>query len=220
MTVLDWPLGLAPKACAFDLLHKTSVYSDSRSGISLRQTRSNPRWQVQYDFGNLAPVKWKALSALRARLHGSVESILLYDFSDQYALASAGSLFSDGTCFSDGTAFADGQFTVAYSASVGATLIRLTSIHLFSQQVFQAGDKIELPHNRLYLVTQDAVTNASGLARVHVSPPLIEVIIEGDAVITFRPRERFYLINDAEPITRDVTRVGNVTLNFAQEVRA
>lgn len=220
MTVLNWPIDIAPINGFFDLFEQAAVYTDQRTKASLRQRRAAPVWTAQFQFSELCPEKWKALSALRARLEGPINCVRLFDFSDPRPGGVFGAdLFSDLTLFTDGTAFG-GAIFVADDAAAGAESIRIRADGILSQdRVFIPGDKLGLGEFP-YMVLEAVGTDASGYATVLISPPLVEDIEEGLVVVTEKPTGLFYLTSWQDPIQRETAHFGSITWGFTQQVSA
>jgi hypothetical protein len=83
MAVLDWPSDVAPADGYMDLIESAAVYTDARSRATLRQTTSQAAWSAQWTFQNLCLDKWRELTAFLRALRGPVNSVRLFDWSDQ-----------------------------------------------------------------------------------------------------------------------------------------
>jgi hypothetical protein len=221
MAVLDFPEDIAPvQVGQFDLLDPSATYQDPRTMSALRQKRSTARWAVSFTWQNLTPTKWKRLMALRAKLKGSVNSVRLFDYSDIGANGTLGNnLFDDDEPFDDGFGFDDDVAVVLGNTLAGSESILIIAAQSPKNTVLVSGDKIGTPNDRLYLVLDDADTDALGRASVSISPPLLEDLADGTPIVTYRPTERFFMTAGTEPIPRSLEKLGNVTIAFTQEPR-
>ena len=218
MAVVDLPPDLAPVNSFLDLIDQSVVYTDPRTSNALRQFRAQPIWRAQLEFQELRLDKWRALTGLLAKLRGSVNSIRLHDFSDPGDdFARSGRYFTDGTGFDDGTFFDEQPIKLVATAAVGGeSLVVQTTVPGGIE--LPAGYKLGLPDDRLYITT-DAVSLPEGVtATIPIRPGISAEAVAGTQVKTYKPTTRLYRVG-ADPIPRDVSKFGSVTLSFTEEPR-
>lgn len=222
-TIYDWPEDLAPTEMSIDLMTPAAIYTDPRSGTRLRQRRSNDIWVASMSFRDICRDKWKKLAGFLAKIEGPIGRIRLYDFSDPVPDGEAGAgYFGDGTGYGDGGSFEEADIEIGEDAAIGETTITLRILTALTGPALLAGDCFSLPNDRRYIVTADMETQIGGagaLVTVDIMPPLVEAVVDGDAVNVYWPTEIFNLVS--KPVMpRSIERFVSVDLQFVQDVRA
>ncbi|NQZ03590.1 hypothetical protein [Idiomarina sp.] len=89
-----------------------------------------------------------------------------------------------------------------------------------SQTVAKAGDRFQLG-NRLHELTEDAVSNASGIVTLNFQPEIITIPLDGDFLIHNRPRVRAMLKDPEKLPSFSGTKAGfrNIQVDFQEALR-
>lgn len=138
--------------------------------------------------------------------------------------------FSDGMFFSDGSGFASGLLpATAYVAEaadaeadsfVVGGLPESISPALYMADLLEIRpDGIAAQHGHLYAVTRNAPTDAAGLTRVEITPPLRQGIAVGDQVVLDHPTTVFRVIDDDQGVMSfRPGRVGQTGLTLLEDI--
>jgi hypothetical protein len=219
MTITYWPGDdISPVDGYMDLIESAAVYTDPRSRATLRQATSQPAWSAQWTFQNLCPEKWRRLTAFLRGLRGPINTVRLFDWSDQGVLYEQDPIFfSDGSDFSDGTTFDEAPLQVTVAAAAGAESITVRNLWTDSITLPQ-GSKIGLPEDRVYILPAEVTIAASGTAAVALEP-LFQSVSAGAKVVTYRPTARFFRASFTDPMPRDLVKLAGLQITFSEEIR-
>jgi len=100
--------------------------------------------------------------------------------------------------------------------SIGDTSIDLDGFELSTDNVFKKGDYIQFgsgASSKLYMVVQDADSNASGQSTVTIEPPLKTALSDNDSV-TYTDTVCVFRL-DTNDITWNVNHTGVYTMSFS-----
>jgi hypothetical protein len=201
-----------------DLIESAAVYTDARSRATLRQTTSQAAWSAQWTFQNLCLDKWRELTAFLRALRGPVNSVRLFDWSDQgIAFTQDDIFFSDGTDFSDGSTFDEWALTVDLETPVDSPNIAI--FNRWSETIeLPIGFKFGLPNDRVYILAESITMPAQAQSRFAIDP-LFEPVGAGARFVTYRPTARFFRASFTDPMPRDLAKLAGLQITFAEEIR-
>lgn len=213
---MDWPTDLIPYHWEFYL------QPNSRSFLSpLTRTRQvlvgqGPRWVATGQFRFSSRRLEQRFEALLDKMKGQAEAVYLWDFAvkDGLPLGPALSLTSIAVSYfitpgspggismfeSDGspvfTGFAGGPdgLTVYGSQPIGEETALVYGFPQGTTQLY-AGDQVELG-GYLYRLVEDATADEANVAELALNRPLVAAIVNGDEVVTTRPRTPMQLLDD------------------------
>ena len=81
--------------------------------------------------------------------------------------------------------------------AVGDSTIAMDGFSNSTTGVLKAGDLIKFANdNKIYMVTADADSNASGEATVSIEPPLQDAVVDNEAVTVNKPSFTVALVQD------------------------
>lgn len=203
MTDLTWPQSLVPSGASFFLEPNTLRMESPLSRTSQVLVRTPPRWVARMEFASRDARKATLLDALIARMNGGEHTMRLWDFRRPIPRGAAGisttTAFSDGTRFADGTGFEDYESnpTVSHPAARGAETVRSTGWDASQAPILAAGDYIGIG-GYLYMLLDDAESDASGVAVLTIRPRLRAAIAAGDAIEFIRPTAAFLVVDGGQ----------------------
>ena len=97
--------------------------------------------------------------------------------------------------------------------AIGDSTIAMDGFSVSTDDVLKGGDLIKFSgHNKVYMVTGDANSNASGQATVSIEPPLQAALADNEAVTVNKPSFTVALVQDDVLYSTDAA--GFFTLSF------
>lgn len=97
--------------------------------------------------------------------------------------------------------------------AIGDSTIAMDGFSVSTDDVLKGGDLIKFSgHNKVYMVTGDANSNASGQATVSIEPPLQAALADNEAVTVNKPSLTVALVQDDVLYSTDAA--GFFTLSF------
>lgn len=211
--VIAWPQG-------FGAGLGTQFWLQSNSLSSLQQatgTRSvygplAQRWMCNIPVTRSDRRDWLRMAAIFSRAGGISGLIRMWDPKRPHAwlnltTKARRTTWGDFSAWDDGSLWADAPLppyaTVGAAETRGADSFIVAGLPASLSPALVAGDLIEIrpngayaPHGHLYECFTDAPTDASGMTRVIVSPPLRAGIAAGDQVVLQKPTSLFRMIDD------------------------
>jgi hypothetical protein len=102
--------------------------------------------------------------------------------------------------------------TVSGAHSVGDSTIDLTGFSASTTGVFKAGDYIRFfTADKVYMITEDADSDASGNTTVTISPSLVEALSDSQGIDATKPDFTVYLTGD---VTYSIDTAGFYYISF------
>ena len=81
--------------------------------------------------------------------------------------------------------------------AIGSTTIAMDGFNASTTGVLKAGDFIKFANDtKIYMVTADADSNASGEADISIEPPLQDAVVDNEAVTVNKPSFKVALVQD------------------------
>lgn len=201
---LSWTADVLPNRCAFWFEHNTMLFVSPLTRSQQVIKRAGDRWACTVQF-RLSRAKAQKLDALLAQLKGSYGSVYLWDFArptptganlDRSGIPDT--YFSDATGFTDGTHFVVADATArVLGATAGASQVN-SDRWMPSTTPLLAGDYIAID-NHCYILTQDAVANASGEAVLYIAPTLVQTFATGIGFLRSYCLIAMRLVDDQQP---------------------
>jgi len=97
--------------------------------------------------------------------------------------------------------------------SIGSSSIAMDGFNASTTGVLKAGDFIKFANDtKIYMVTADADSNASGEATIAIEPPLQDAVVDDEAVTVNKPSFKVALMQDDLLYSTDAS--GFFTLSF------
>ena len=97
--------------------------------------------------------------------------------------------------------------------AIGSTTIAMDGFNASTTGVLKAGDFIKFANDtKIYMVTADADSNASGEADISIEPPLQDAVVDNEAVTVNKPSFKVALMQDDVLYTTDAS--GFFSLSF------
>lgn len=193
------PTQTAFKESRFELRRKTGMSTSPFSGVQQVYEHPYALWAGVYTLPPLSKAQASAWRAFFIKLKGKSGTFLI---GDPDAMEPNGSV--------------SGSVVLTSNASVGDESINVDTAINNGTDVFKAGDMIQLGSGadaRLYMVTDDADTNASGGCTLNVMPAIKLAKSSGESVVYTNPAGVFRLESD---ITGwDVDSMGVHGISFA-----
>lgn len=229
MSDATWPTDLVPVSCEFFLQFNTTKFSSPITRGSQVLRRQGEAWRCAIKTRPLLRAETQAMDARLAKLKGAFGTIKLYDFSRPEPLGSnltqselPNTRFEDSgsplvrTEFSDGTEFSGGDDVVqVWGAHLfGATQVFTRQWLPSTDGLLLAGDYVGIDE-RLYILTEDVNSDASGRATMSIAPPLKAQVASLTEVVRVRPTANFRLIDDMQP-NRDAGFLTEFHLSFEE----
>ena len=182
----NFPVSTGFKSANFKALANTQV-THSMSGRTVRSSLGTLLFQCTLQFPSMTQAEWRSIQAFVTRCNGA-----LNEFDIVIPTVSA----SQST-------FASSLVATVDSDSANANLQGDTSIlintNISSNTALKAGDIVRFAnHTKVYMVTTDINTNATGEAVLNIEPALIEDLSDGEAITTNNVPMRATLINDIQ----------------------
>ena len=97
--------------------------------------------------------------------------------------------------------------------AIGSTTIAMDGFNASTTGVLKAGDFIKFANDtKIYMVTADADSNASGQADISIEPPLQDAVVDNEAVTVNKPSFKVALVQDDVLYSTDAS--GFFSLSF------
>ena len=97
--------------------------------------------------------------------------------------------------------------------AIGSTTIAMDGFNASTTGVLKAGDFIKFANDtKIYMVTADADSNASGEADISIEPPLQDAVVDNEAVTVNKPSFKVALVQDDVLYSTDAS--GFFSLSF------
>jgi hypothetical protein len=97
--------------------------------------------------------------------------------------------------------------------AIGSTTIAMDGFNASTTGVLKAGDFIKFANDtKIYMVTADADSNASGEADISIEPPLQDAVVNNEAVTVNKPSFKVALVQDDVLYSTDAS--GFFSLSF------
>ena len=97
--------------------------------------------------------------------------------------------------------------------SIGSTTIAMDGFNASTTGVLKAGDLIKFANDtKIYMVTADADSNASGQADISIEPPLQDAVVDNEAVTVNKPSFKVALMQNDVLYSTDAS--GFFSLSF------
>lgn len=139
-------------------------------------------WQAEMSLPPMQRSQAAAWNAFFMKLHGRIGTFLL---ADPDAKEPRGSI--------------TGSPTLNANASIGDFTVDIATSQNSESNIFRAGDYIQLGSggtSKLYMVVDDATSNASGVVTVQIEPSIKLAATSGAAVTVSNPRGLFRMTTD------------------------
>jgi hypothetical protein len=108
---------------------------------------------------------------------------------------------------------AETDILVNGALSIGSTTIAMDGFNASTTGVLKAGDLIKFANDtKIYMVTADADSNASGQADISIEPPLQNAVVDDEVVTVNKPSFKVSLTQDDLLYSTDAS--GFFTLSF------
>ena len=193
-------------AGAFPTTKKPRVFNftsnrPNNTAYTLSGKRSVKQFAAQYfSFSvQMPPMKqsdFQQYYAFLVKQKGSFE-----DFTFEYPLDNLGADKSETDILANGV------------QAIGDSTIAMDGFSVSTDDVLKGGDLIKFSgHNKVYMVTGDANSNASGQATVSIEPPLQVALADNEAVTVNKPSFTVALVQDDVLYSTDAA--GFFTLSF------
>jgi len=193
-------------AGAFPTTKKPRVFNftsnrPNNTSYTLSGKRSVKQFAAQYfSFSvQMPPMKqsdFQQFYAFLVKQKGSFE-----DFTFEYPLDNLGADKAETDILANGV------------QAIGDSTIAMDGFSVSTDDVLKGGDLIKFSgHNKVYMVTGDANSNASGQATVSIEPPLQAALADNEAVTVNKPSLTVALVQDDVLYSTDAA--GFFTLSF------
>ena len=193
-------------AGAFPTTKKPRVFNftsnrPNNTAYTLSGKRSIKQFAAQYfSFSvQMPPMKqsdFQQFYAFLVKQKGSFE-----DFTFEYPLDNLGADKAETDILANGV------------QAIGDSTIAMDGFSVSTDDVLKGGDLIKFSgHNKVYMVTGDANSNASGQATVSIEPPLQAALADNEAVTVNKPSFTVALVQDDVLYSTDAA--GFFTLSF------
>lgn len=202
---MDWPTDLDPYRCEFFLRHNTTIFASPITRTQQVLRRQGEQWVCTAAF-HFVRDKARSLDALLSKLKGSFGTVHIPPWPNEFPIGVntnrstvALTRFSDTTTFSDGTVFSGGTGDVVVFGDydVGAGTVMSDGWYP-NLTVLKAGDHVGID-GKLYLLSEDLVSDAVGMARMTLAPRLQTSPVDGTPIIRTRPLVEMRLVDDDQP---------------------
>jgi len=131
------------------------------------RTRGAQRWEIKLTWPKLARAEFMPIYAFLIAQRGQ---------ADGFQATLAGHSTPQGTWAGS---------PVVNGAGQSGRSVNLRGLSINQAAAARAGDLLKFAgHSKVYMVTADAASNASGLAAVSIEPALIAAIADGEALVT------------------------------------
>ena len=191
---------------AFPTTNKPRVFNftsnrPNNTAYTLSGKRSVKQFAAQYfSFSvQMPPLKqtdFQQYYAFLVKQKGSFE-----DFTFEYPLDNLGADKGETDILANGV------------QAIGDSTIAMDGFSVSTDDVLKGGDLIKFSgHNKVYMVTGDANSNASGQATVSIEPPLQAALADNEAVTVNKPSFTVALVQDDVLYSTDAA--GFFTLSF------
>ena len=165
----NFPIGDGFTSANFKQVNRTKR-TQTASGRTIRETNATTLWSVKVATPPLTQRVARSIQGFIARCRGGVNefNIVLPEIS-----------------YTVETQYKNEVVTVDGSYSAGVTAVDVTTgSPVANDGIIRAGDVIKFSnHTKVYMVTEDVITNASGEATVNFEPALMEDVTSSHTIV-------------------------------------
>jgi hypothetical protein len=232
--IVDWPRAWwQPRGGQFSLASRSQ---SSKAPWTMSANVYGPHvqyWRASLPFQPLKDADAAEREALLESLGGQAGLIRIGAWARRMPLYNADVIaatarFTDGSGFTGGAAFSSGLLPPAVycagAASYGGMSVVIGGLPASTLRVLRRGDHVEFQRGgtfdatpSLHRVTRDAPTDAAGLTRIEIVPPLRKGLSVGDSVVLHYPASVFRLADDDQgAFDRDVNAFGTHGMSLVE----
>lgn len=178
----NWPTNVGFNTTNFKTITDTRQ-TVSQSGRRIRISTASSRFSATLKYPPMTLANWKPIQAAAVRSQGPLNS-----FDIQLPSVSDNSSGVTGI-----TATVNDTNAIA-----GASLVTIAT-NKNSQTIMKSGDVVRFAsHTKVYMLTQDAITNGTGEVTLNITPNLFEEVVDSSSVTVDNVPFRMTLERDVQ----------------------